>query len=88
MRQMLHRAAIGQEVFFPNGRMRTVVFPALDEDRTLAPQPDWDDDPRVQWEINCLISPDTTFTHCLRAARHLASFAIASNTDIYTRLYP
>ncbi|WP_367138421.1 MULTISPECIES: hypothetical protein [Streptomyces] len=89
VRQMLHQAATGRDVFFPDGQMWTVVFPALDEDQTLAPQPDWDDDdPRVRWEIGCLISPDTTFTHCLRAARHLASFAIASNTDIYTRLYP
>ncbi|EMF02398.1 hypothetical protein J7W19_29395 [Streptomyces mobaraensis NBRC 13819 = DSM 40847] len=89
VRQMLHLAAMGQPSAFPNGQMQTVVFPPLDEDRTLAPQPEWvDDDPRVRWELGCLISTGTMFTHCLRAARHLSSFAIASDTGVYTRLYP
>ncbi|MFI1799893.1 hypothetical protein ACH427_21410 [Streptomyces sp. NPDC020379] len=95
VRQMTHLAYTGQPVFFPAGRMRVVVFPDFEDDLTLAPEPKKDrDDPadhdRFRWEVGCFTTHHAKmmFTMCLRTARHLTSFAMASDGNLFARLHP
>ncbi|MEU5427579.1 hypothetical protein AB0H73_18520 [Streptomyces olivoreticuli] len=95
VRQMTHLAYVGQPVFFPVGRMKVVVLPDFEDDLTLAPEPDRDrDDPvardRFMWEAGCFTAnhAKAMFTMCLRTARHLSSFAIAADGDLFARLHP